>query len=560
MGARAVRYDPAMHMQRPARQGLSSLSAKAVPALGGLLLALAALPQLVYPLWFDQGAFAACGATLRAGGVFLRDCWEVRGPLTPFLYALSMLLTATPVAIRVLDIAWQAGTALALGGLAGDLFGRTAGRVAALLYFLMYATVNYWATAQAEGFANLLFVGAVWLSWRATEGSGHRAPDGSPTTARLREAALAGLAAGLLFWSKYPFALITVPLLGWVGLRGGLRAGAGFAAGVAGGLGLGLAYFAFTGTLVELGQHLTYAVSTFHDIPLAQRAEWLTGIFWEEVRASATIGNTPTAGYKATVVAFDDILGRGYPFIMGLTLIGAISALVSTSTRRAGALALIYWGVTVALQVWQGHSYRYHFIVTLPPFALLAAASVRGWDVDPTPTPRRRWLAGLPLLAVLLAVIGMGAAIFPWTRDAFVNLVVEGKPIDQIYRESRQADYVALSDFLRDKTSPAESSFVFGDVPAVYAFASRPMGARFPYLRWAREGGDRAVIAAYTQQLLDDLRARTPRFFILPKIGMPSNDFDFTQIWKDMTPVHDYVEAAYAFVGEVGPFIVFQRK
>lgn len=49
----------------------------------GILLA-AALPQLSYPLWFDQGAFAACALVLNRGGVFLRDCWDVRGPITPY--------------------------------------------------------------------------------------------------------------------------------------------------------------------------------------------------------------------------------------------------------------------------------------------------------------------------------------------------------------------------------------------------------------------------------------------------------------------------------------------
>lgn len=544
-----------MRSPRPAFVSLSSRSAKSLIAIviAALLLALAALPQLVYPLWFDQGAFAACGASLRAGGVFLRDCWEARGPLTPLLYAIPMAISAAPVAIRVFDIAWQTATAFALGGLARDLFGRTAGSVAALLYGLMYASLNYWATAQAEGFANLLFIAAVWLAWRATGGAGEG------KTASLPPAlALSGLAAGLLFWSKYPFALIALVLAAWVWGRAGWRALPRFSAGVAGGVGLGLAYFALSGALSALSQHLTYAIATFHNVPLAQRLDWLTGIFWVEVKAFVAMGNTPTAGYKATVAPMDDVLGRGYPFIMGLALLGAVWALASKPTRRAGALALAYWAVTVALQIWQGHSYRYHFVITLPPFALLAAAATRGRDAG-LPVSRR-WLAVAPALAALLAMIGMGAAIYPWARDAFVNLVVEGKPMAQIYRESRQADYAVLADFLRAKSTPAESSFIFGDVPAVYAMAGRPMGARFPYLRWAKEGGDPAVVAAYTGQLLDDLQARKPRFFVLPKIGIPSDDFDFTQIWKAMPPVHDYVESAYAFVGEVGPFVVFERK
>ena len=49
--------------------------------VAGVALLILGLPQLLYPLWFDQGAFAACAQTVLRGGVLFRDCWEVRGPL-----------------------------------------------------------------------------------------------------------------------------------------------------------------------------------------------------------------------------------------------------------------------------------------------------------------------------------------------------------------------------------------------------------------------------------------------------------------------------------------------
>lgn len=547
-----------MASQKPALLGLPSLRGKALPMIFWILMAIAALPQLVYPLWFDQGAFAACGASIRDGGIFLRDCWEERGPLTPMLYALPMALSAAPVAIRVFDIAWQAGTALILHGLARDLFGKTAGNVAALLYFLMMATVNYWATAQAEGFANLLFIAAVWMAWRATGGNGKAEPGGVASAFRLPSFLLSGLAAGMLFWSKYPFLMIAIALSIWIWARAGLAAVPRFVAGVAAGIGLGVAYFALNGALADLARHIDYAIATFHNVPLAQRLEWLTSVFWVEVKAFVAMGNTPTAGYKATVLPMDEVLGRGYPFVMVLALIGAVSTLLSKDSRRAGALALLYWAVTVGLQIWQGHSYRYHFIITLPAFALLAAAATRGRDAGLLSI--RRWVALLPMLAVGAAIIGMGAAIWPWVRDAATNLIVERKPLSQIYLESRLASYSLVAEFARERTARTESIVVFGDVPAVYTLAERPMGTRFPYLRWAKEGGSPAAVAAYAEQFLDDLRARKPKYFLLPKVGIPSDDFDFIQIWNDMAPVHDYVESAYRYVAEVGVFLVYERR
>ena len=58
-----------------------------------LLPALIALPLIWTPLWFDQGAFGACADVLRRGGLFFRDCWDVRGPLTPILYAIPTLVS-----------------------------------------------------------------------------------------------------------------------------------------------------------------------------------------------------------------------------------------------------------------------------------------------------------------------------------------------------------------------------------------------------------------------------------------------------------------------------------
>jgi len=549
---------PAPSRLRTLFLGIPSMAGDALPWLAWVVMALAALPQLMYPLWFDQGAFAACGAALHAGGIFLRDCWEARGPLTPLLYAIPMTFSAAPIAVRLFDVLWQMATAVLLGMVTRDLFGRTAGNIAALVYFLMYASLNYWATAQAEGFANGLFIGAVWLVWRATGTTGDGKSKGIASAFRLPWLLAAGFVAGLLFWSKYPFALLAVALAVWTWRRSGFGAVTRYAGGVAAALLLGLVYFAGNGLLTELGQHLQYAISTFNNVPLAQRWEWFTGIFWVEVKAFVSVGNIPTAGYKDTVIAADHVLGRGYPILMILALVGAVYGLIGKEIRRATLLALVYWGVAFALQVWQGHSYRYHFVILLPPFALLIGAATRGRDGGLLSI--RRWLAYLPVLAVFVAAYGMCVAIWPWTRDAINNLIIERKPINQVYAESRVSAYSTLGDFLRLKSAPGESVFVFGDTPAVYALAERPMGARFPYLRWAKEGGDPAVRQAYTAALLADLQAHRPRFFALPTVGMPSNDFDFQQIWKEMTPVHDFVEANYGYIGEVGPYLLFERK
>ena len=98
---------------------MSPLRVTALPIalLGALILALAGLPQVWYPPWFDQGAFAACGQILNAGGVFLRDCWDVRGPLTHMLYAFALRIAPHTGAVFALNLFWQGLGAVLLGAL-----------------------------------------------------------------------------------------------------------------------------------------------------------------------------------------------------------------------------------------------------------------------------------------------------------------------------------------------------------------------------------------------------------------------------------------------------------
>ena len=112
-------------------RALFRFAAIALVALGALALLSVGLPQVWYPMWFDQGAFAACGDVLRRGGVFLRDCWDVRGPLTPALYALATVFSQTQAAVFAFNLAWQAASAVLLGVLARRMFGSASAGVVA---------------------------------------------------------------------------------------------------------------------------------------------------------------------------------------------------------------------------------------------------------------------------------------------------------------------------------------------------------------------------------------------------------------------------------------------
>ncbi|MCL4506649.1 MAG: glycosyltransferase family 39 protein [Chloroflexi bacterium] len=663
--------------------------------IAGVALLAVALPQLWYPLWFDQGALAACADALRRGGALFRDCWEVRGPAAVLAYAIPMLASPSPVAIHAFDLLWQALTAFMLALLARRLFGTRAAIVAAVLYWLMYASVNYWATAQAESFANLFFVLALYTGWRAVGGKsdwrleigrgarksedGGQKAEGRSQRSEIRDQrsedrdktqevrgktqegegqtawyahregqsetdvkdddeddvvddegsilespisnlqsrfsnrqsrfiwlAISGACAGVLFWFKYPFVLIGLVPLGLILARSMMRRRQASTGEVSdaqfpistlrvqsllpfllGGLAvvlIGLACFAISGALPSLQAQITYDVTTFNNVPLSERVVWLRTTYWEEIVAFIGNGNTPTAGFKDTVAQLS-ILGRGYPFVFALLAIGLIAGLWRRSTRAATLYMLGYFVAVIAISLWQGHFYRYHFLIALPAMALIAAAGMRleirdsrleakredsnGERLDAkrgdsrllrTLSPISNLQSLLSNLLLAAAIIGLAAAMLPWMRDAYVNVVIQQKSAASLYQESKLADYSLLAGELIQRTAPRDRIVIFSDVPAVYVLANRPNGTRFPYLRWAKEAGSDAIRQEYAQEFLDDLTRSRARFFVLTQKDFPWAGADFIELWKSMPAIHDYVESNYHYVGGNGPFLIFQRN
>jgi hypothetical protein len=606
-------------------------------------LGLLAAPQLWYPLWFDQGAFAACADILRQGGVMFRDCFDVRGPAVVVAYLIPRLFSSSPVAIHVFDLLCQVVTAVVLGLLAHRMWNRWAGIAAGVLYWLLYASMNYWATAQAEGFANLFFVLALYAAWRGTESTNPH--ESSPKGERKLETRdqrfttrawwiVSGGCVGVLFWFKYPFVLIgllpvlliifsyrkpakastpigdatfppnavstsrnatkpaeastptasTLQISNLQSPISNLRSPISFLLGALAILVLGLLYFMLNGAISNLASQISYDVITFNNVSLAYRLEWLRTIFWEEVLAFVSFGNTPTAGFKDTVTQVS-IVGRGYPFIFLLMAVGTLVGLARPSQCKATCYALAYFVLTVLISLWQGHFYRYHFVIVLPAMALLAAADfgfsisdfrfriTRSRPGTPTSIPnlqspvrqssivnRQFIIQLLKSVLWLLAAAGLAASMLPWAYDALDNALVQRKPAQTLYLESKLAPYSLVAQALAAETQPQDRIAVFSDVPAINPLAQRLSGTRFPYVRPLQEAADAGLRAELVQQYLDDLTRNQPRFFVLTQADFPWPGADFISLWKSLPAIHQYVEANYHYVGENGPFLIFIRN
>jgi hypothetical protein len=327
--------------------------------IGGLVATAAALlllPSLLYPFGRDQGVFTDVAAVLLRGGVPYRDVWDIKPPGIYALYtAIVGLFGPRIVAIRAVDLALQAATAAALYMLGRTLLGSGPAALGALWYAALYLRCGYWGMAQAEGFANLptLLALFLWLAgWRAQ-----------------RPACMfsAGILAGSAALLKFPAALpcAAAPACAALCELRGKRRYRPLLAGV-----LLMAAGAALPVLVTiLLMRVTGAWDAYVDIQRGFVAPY-THIAY----GSATWW---TRGWSGTWV-----FAKASAVPCLLATLGALAA--ARSAAPAERSVLFWWLAAAWIAVWsQGKYFQYHWVPVLMPLGLLAGAGL--WVVVEAP-------------------------------------------------------------------------------------------------------------------------------------------------------------------------------
>ncbi|MCW1968365.1 MAG: glycosyltransferase family 39 protein [Anaerolineae bacterium] len=553
------------------------------------LLALVALPQLWYPFGFDQMVYAACGDVIRRGGVPIRDCFETKQMGVMVMYAIPMLISQTAWAVHAFTLLWQAVTSIVIARVARDVFGPRAAWPAAIVYWLMYAGINYWSMDQAETFANLFLLLAFWQVVKSQE---PRAKNQEPRIKNQEPRAknqelshlhsqsstlnaqlfFAGVFVGVTFWFKYIFVLVGVAmgavlilrfafirprlrLASWLLLLGSFALGALFP------MLLGLLYYALqTDGLWTLQLQLNFLRENFpltEPLPPDGMARMILRFFDNGADVSGDFKRTLS---NATAAA--QVLGGGFPLIIGLGAFGFLRAMIQPrpqSARVAALYLLAYLLTAIVLCIWQGNYIQYHYTLMHVPVALLAAAAFATEDTQPFTIASKSLFFGLYsvfFLAVGLLVYRMT----PLMIDTYDNVLVQGKPLRQQYIESKQGAHLPVSEYIRDKTGPDDTIAIFGDAPWIYTLSGRRNATRFSFVNvWIKKRHTPSY-ALYVQQFADGLAQNKPVYVLLTKADFPWLNNDYIADYKLATPIYNYVETNYAYEGENGPFLLFRRK
>ncbi len=518
--------------------------------LAVIALICVALPQLWYPYGFDQMVYAACGDVIRRGGVPIRDCFETKQMGVMLMYALPALLTRSPVAIHALTLAWQLMTSGVLAFIAARLFGKTAAWVAAIVYWLMYAGINYWSMDQAETFSNVFLALALYLC--VAHQNGRRS-----TTLLF----WAGVCIGVTFWFKYVFVLVGIALGVCILLDDLLSARAihvkpllAFAGGFVLIALAGVAYYALQRDgIATLLMQLNFLRENF---PLAEPLP-LPGMIQMLLRFLNN-GADQTAGFKDTLGDATNaavIFGAGFPLVFVLMALGAIRAFASGTARRAVLYLLAVFAACVVITAWQGNYIQYHFTIWHAPLALLASAA---FVADKN---RARSMSNV--LASFVAFVTCGLMIWrmtPILQDTFVNVIMQHKTPTQLYAESKQAAHIPAAEQLKKQTSPEDSFAIFGDAPWLYTLAERKNATRFSFINvWIKKRNTPSY-ALFIQQFRDDLAQNKPLYVVLTRENFPWLNNNYLDDYKLAKPIFEYVEANYHYEGENGPFLFFRRN
>lgn len=522
----------------------------------GLTLALG-LPTLNYPYGPDQALFAYIGDHIAHGSRLYVDVWDVKPPGIFWLYALITRLPGSPFrALRLFDLAYTAATVGALYALGRAYWGRMAGGVAAALYGTVYVSATgYWHSAQPDSFLVLPMTLAIWC-WRlrACPPDGESASSGrqAHATSARRETSAARPAGATTDTTRRapqegePGKLART--LGWA-----------FAAGV---------LFALCVQLRPVAIFLPAALILL-ELPwrrpdaVERRARWrwlaratlalLAGMAAVELLTLLWLALNGAVGeYFYAQISFAGQYGKqGGPYSPdGLTLGNYLSGLrtgtmfiifARTLLAAPALFAVVAGGMigrdrSITQVAWltlaafagvavQGKFFLYHWHLVLPFLALLS-----GWTA--AFTWRSLCAAGRSVLASGATLAAIGALLLALTPNVTDIAAREWSAYIRFYTtpSSRSAYYdrfglygrgsfsyrasEEVSGYLRDRTAPGDTIFVWGYDPLLYLTTERDSPSRFlsflPLMStWTPH--------AWTDEFVDDLERRKPAYIILQR-------------------------------------------
>ena len=456
-------------------------------------------PSLDVPLWnVDESIHAAVARLLGDGGVLYHDATDIRAPLTYWLFAglFSIFGDNNLFAVRLVLAIAIATTAFVLFLLARRTRGTVAGFWAAGIFTALSTNLIPAPDAFAAHteWAVIAFTTAgAWWFWRSAAAPG------------FRSGLIGGALFALAFLSKQPAILdFGAPLAATVWLaasglwnwRAATRMMGGLLAGFASIVALVALYFVHAGALSEaLFYSWTYNLS----------------FYGPEITAADRV----LSGFQPFVS-----LAHAYPLVLAAGLVAAVLLPIrlvqfhptpEQKDARAWYCYLLVWSAaSLAGAASSGRGFGHYSIQCLPIFSL-AAALVLG--------ELTTWAAEIHA-GRIPGRLTVGAAL------VFAATCLLWKPLGTRSTPQPPVDPAAeASAFIRERTTDADSLFVWGFNSDIHLYTGRKPASRFVHctfltglIPWTNSapGIDTsyAIVPGTMDLLLADLERNRPPFVI----------------------------------------------
>lgn len=476
----------------------------------GLLMAVGLLALPVYllaPFGRDQGIFAWQALALLQGGLPYVASWDVKGPLVPALYALCFALFGrhewAPRVIDLLLAAWVCRLLwLHLRGLGRGL---AFSNMAVIGLFSM-CWLSYWLLAQPD----------VWVAWL---GCALLLLLSRP--ARPWLGVVCGLAVGAMVLIKPVYAVVGLPLL--IQLWQVRQVGRFILAGA-------LLPLLFIGVYVAAG-----ALPAWFEAQVVFNLHSHVGQISDRARAPYPffLWSDPEAVglYVFTRFMLANLL----------MLAGCVLAL----RRQAGVGGWLFlaMGAAVTLQ-WRFSAYH------LLPMWMIAAVLVA---LVPPERLRARAALALAVLVLCFGQMVTGAMhLGPFARisDTFTKPQTK---VEGFY----YADTEEVAAYVKQRTAPEETVYVWGFEALVYYLADRLPPTRYGY-NYPLIVGD---IAPRRAEVMQSLVQTPPRFIIVQQRDDNSLfDVDSRQALAEFPALVELLEGSYTQVFSNASYLVYQRR
>jgi len=510
-----------------------------LPALA-LVLAAGTLwlraPTFGFKTWnVDEAIHAAVARTLLDGGVLYRDAVDQRTPLTYGIMAAVFALAGENnfYAVHVSVALVIAATAWLLLLVARRFGGLTSGLWAAILYVILAGGLFYQGDANAfvtEWFVALFTSAAAWIFWSA------------PGTPGWRRLVLTGAAFALAFLSKQPGAAdlaapgLTLAYAAWQGVtpdwRGLWRQWAGLLLGFLAVTASVLGYYALRGAFDDF----IFYTWTYNLRYYGPEIGWADRV--------------ATAGVPfRLLVTFSPLLFTVLVAAVGVCLYKIVQRqpTAGESGANPARVYIFIWALgSLAGAAAGGRGFDHYSIQVLPPLCL-GTAWLLGCLTDAVIRGAYRLPGRLAASAVLLMV---AAGLVTGALAARQRTL----PVDPSHR---------VAQFIAGRSTPADTIFVWGYHPDLYAFADRKPASRFVYasfltglIPWTNcapgRATDYAIVPGAMETLLRELEAARPAFVVDCSAG-PNRHWDKYPLEK-FPPLSAFIREHYLQI-ESGQFL-----